>query len=85
MATIEDLNRIKSRLEAAKTKRANIEGKISSKKEQLIAMGFVDSDSIVEDAEKELKKLDIQLNTMAEEFDSRMEKFVKDFPSLFAE
>ena len=85
MNELEQLEKIKKKLEADKVKKATIQGKITGKKEQLLSMGFKDIETVIEDANKELISLDKKITKGTADFDKMAKEFKEKYPLLFGE
>lgn len=85
MNAIQELEEIKRKLEKAKEAKANIQGKISVKREQLVAMGFKDSPRMMNDVDKELDRLNLEIIDKEDSFKQKMEEFKEKYPQLFEE
>lgn len=83
MNVLKQLEGIKDKLEKAKEEKANIQGQISSKVEQLVELGFKDTESLLDDVKEELVELDKQKETLIQEFEEKLEAFKTKFPMLF--
>ena len=80
---IKKLEEIKNTLEKAKIERANIQGQIRSKTEQLIEFGFEDTDHILEDVQDELDSLEVEREQLIADFEKKYTAFKKKYPKLF--
>lgn len=83
MNELKQLENIKKKLEKVKEQKANIQGKISSKKEQLLSLGFKDINTVIEDANSELIRLDKEISKATDNFDKMVEEFKESYPILF--
>lgn len=83
MNALKQLEAIKERLEKAKEEKANIQGQISAKIEQLVELGFEDNDTLFGDVETELVELNKHKEELETEFLEKLDHFKKQFPMLF--
>lgn len=83
MSVLKQLEAIKQKLETAKEEKANIQGQISAKIEQLVELGFEDNKTLFGDVETELAELNKQKKELEEEFEDKLNHFKKQFPMLF--
>jgi len=86
MDALKQLEKIKENLDRAKEEKANINGQISAKIDQLVALGFKkDSKNLMGDIEKKLEDLETEITDLEFSFEEGVSDFQREFPVLFKE